>query len=274
MIGLIQSIRRMGNKIQKTIDNDSELSTPATFNFDDSQKQNAPQNLWNRWKKGDQIFKGKFSAGVTPKITRPILKPKFETAKRNFSKFRLDFGTEKDKNYGINPFISITPQMTYKTRAVSFNHEGPLNDENMSLSPKSSVKPKCVDTPVPNKMMLSVPKFDKYENSEDENDRIARDFIKQYASRGARFEEDFQEINTVGKGNFGSVVRCKNKLDGIEYAIKITEKSQHKHGQSIFEALQEVYALSALSVSAENPYIVRYYNGWIENNQLFIQMEL
>jgi hypothetical protein len=40
------------------------------------------------------------------------------------------------------------------------------------------------------------------------------------------------------------------------------------------EAIQEVYALSALSVSSENPYIVRYYRGWVENGQLYIQMEL
>ena len=36
------------------------------------------------------------------------------------------------------------------------------------------------------------------------------------------------------------------------------------------EALHEVFALSALSVAGENPYIVRYYNGWIEHDQLYI----
>ena len=36
------------------------------------------------------------------------------------------------------------------------------------------------------------------------------------------------------------------------------------------EALHEVFALSALSVAGENPYIVRYYNGWIESDQLYI----
>ena len=36
------------------------------------------------------------------------------------------------------------------------------------------------------------------------------------------------------------------------------------------EALHEVFALSALSIADENPGIVRYYSGWIENEQLFI----
>ena len=31
-----------------------------------------------------------------------------------------------------------------------------------------------------------------------------------------------------------------------------------------------MYALSALSVGSENPYIVRYYSGWIEDSKLFI----
>lgn len=69
-------------------------------------------------------------------------------------------------------------------------------------------------------------------------------------------------------------MKCQNKLDGIEYAIKITEKQHPKKRLNMYEALQEAYALAALSVSSENPYIVRYYRGWIENEQLYIQMEL
>lgn len=34
--------------------------------------------------------------------------------------------------------------------------------------------------------------------------------------------------------------------------------------------LQEVYALSALSVGFESPHIVRYYSGWIEDSNLYI----
>lgn len=98
--------------------------------------------------------------------------------------------------------------------------------------------------------------------------------FEKFHDRGARFNEDFIEISNIGKGHFGSVVRCQNKLDGIEYAIKITEETHPKRRLNMYEALQEAYALAALSVSSENPYIVRYYRGWIENEQLYIQMEL
>ena len=111
-------------------------------------------------------------------------------------------------------------------------------------------------------------------DSDDENDKIAKQILKEYKTRGDRFDEDFEEIRTIGKGHFGTVVKCRNKIDGLEYAIKITNKSDHKRNESIWQALQEVWALSALSVSSENVYIVRYYRGWVENDQLFIQMEL
>lgn len=35
-----------------------------------------------------------------------------------------------------------------------------------------------------------------------------------------------------------------------------------------------MYALSALSVSSDNSYIVRYYNGWIEDQNLYIVVSL
>jgi wee1-like protein kinase len=165
--------------------------------------------------------------------------------------------------------------MTYKKRSISFHNNVIMEDDKFCISPKSTVKSKYADTPVPKKTFVSNLKFGSENDSfEDEQDRIAKDFIKSSNPRGSRFEEDFEEISTVGRGNFGSVVRCRNKLDGIEYAIKITDQNTPKHGNSMIEALQEVYALSALSVSSENPYIVRYYRGWIDNEQLFIQMEL
>jgi hypothetical protein len=35
--------------------------------------------------------------------------------------------------------------------------------------------------------------------------------------------QDFDEIETLGNGYFGRVLRCRNKLDKMDYAIKITK---------------------------------------------------
>ena len=228
-------------------------------------------NLLKRWRKGDEIFKGKFSAGVTPKLVRTL-----KQIEKPEPQILFNSQPEKDPgHYGANPFLSITPQVRYKARAMSFHRDSDTNDGNMCVSPKSSTRPKYAETPMPMKSMLTIPKFDPDAgDSDEENERIAQAFIKKYNSRGSRFDEDFEEINVIGRGHFGSVIRCRNKLDGIEYAIKITDKSTPKHKNSLVEAMQEVYALSALSASSENPYVIRYFRGWVENDQLYIQMEL
>ena len=87
---------------------------------------------------------------------------------------------------------------------------------------------------------------------------------------GYRFDTNFEELETLGRGHFGRVVRAKNRFDGIEYAVKISNKPSPKRRINLEEALSEVFALSALSASTETPYIVRYYQGWMENEQLFI----
>jgi serine/threonine protein kinase len=38
----------------------------------------------------------------------------------------------------------------------------------------------------------------------------------------SRFEQDFKIIKSIGSGNFGKVWECSNKLDGVRYAVKIT----------------------------------------------------
>ncbi len=44
----------------------------------------------------------------------------------------------------------------------------------------------------------------------------------------SRFENDFEVIAILGKGNFGTVKKCRNKLDDSHYAVKITEKLNKK----------------------------------------------
>jgi hypothetical protein len=38
----------------------------------------------------------------------------------------------------------------------------------------------------------------------------------------SRFDQDFKIIKCIGSGNFGKVFECSNRLDGVRYAVKIT----------------------------------------------------
>jgi serine/threonine protein kinase len=88
----------------------------------------------------------------------------------------------------------------------------------------------------------------------------------------SRFEQDFQILRVIGAGHFGKVYECKNTLDGLLYAVKVTNHVVNR-GQIDF-ALNEAVALASVGALNENNYIVRYVNCWIENSKLHLAMEL
>ncbi|CAI2361851.1 unnamed protein product [Moneuplotes crassus] len=230
-----------------------------------------PENFKRKWNKGDIIFKGKYSSGVTPKYERPVLKIKSRGNKRK----RTDLDEMDQELSSIekepNPFLNITPQMKRKVRKCSFQ-AGEQDSQLEYSSPPRDKKVIC-ETPTPAKTLWKYPNMmEDGTPIKSYEDILAREKLS--SDRGDRFQNDFEEISIIGKGHFGSVVKARNKCDGIEYAIKITERQNPKNKMRLGEALQEAYALSALSVSSENPYIVRYNTAWHENEQLYIQMEL
>jgi len=97
---------------------------------------------------------------------------------------------------------------------------------------------------------------------------------KQAEETTSRFEQDFRTIHEIGSGQFGRVLRCQSRLDGCEYAVKCM-KNRLRGTSERGRVLQEVYALAHLCASAqETPHIVRYHQAWIEDERLYIQMEL
>ncbi|EUC62024.1 PEK/GCN2 kinase [Rhizoctonia solani AG-3 Rhs1AP] len=79
------------------------------------------------------------------------------------------------------------------------------------------------------------------------------------APRVSRFREEWEELEFLGKGGFGSVVKARNKLDGRLYAVK----KIRLRGADDAKIYREITALSKLS----NRFIVRYYTAWLETLQ-------
>lgn len=69
----------------------------------------------------------------------------------------------------------------------------------------------------------------------------------------SRYNVEFVELGVIGRGQFGRVTRCVNKLDGCVYALK---RSLRPVAGSAAEraALTEVYAHAALG---KHPHLVR-----------------
>nr|POE65092.1 eif-2-alpha kinase gcn2 [Quercus suber] len=74
----------------------------------------------------------------------------------------------------------------------------------------------------------------------------------------SRYATDFTEINRLGKGGFGEVVRARNKLDGGIFAVKKIKQAP----QLLDKVLSEVMLLHRLN----HPYVVRYFSTWVEND--------
>lgn len=59
----------------------------------------------------------------------------------------------------------------------------------------------------------------------DGSDSGVLDISKDDHIQVSRFDNDFEIVETLGAGNFGKVVKCRNKLDKSMYAVKITSRS-------------------------------------------------
>jgi hypothetical protein len=89
----------------------------------------------------------------------------------------------------------------------------------------------------------------------------------------SRLANDFDIVNVIGSGTFGTVYRVKGKIDEVLYAVK---RSLRRFRGSLDRTrmMHEVHALAALSANEDVTSIVRYYSAWIEDDHVLIQMEL
>lgn len=83
--------------------------------------------------------------------------------------------------------------------------------------------------------------------------------------RYARFRSEFEQMQALGAGGFGSVFRCRNNLDGREYAIKKVSIRRKKEDNTTFnQRLQRVLREVKILAVLDHPNIVRYYTAWLE----------
>lgn len=84
--------------------------------------------------------------------------------------------------------------------------------------------------------------------------------------QASRWQEDWEELELLGKGAFGSVVKARNKIDNRTYAVKKIRLKTLQKDNKIF---REVNALSRLS----HRFIVRYYTTWVETSEAVPEAE-
>ncbi|XP_052738786.1 SID1 transmembrane family member 1 [Bicyclus anynana] len=128
-----------------------------------------------------------------------------------------------------------------------------LEHSRRASAPLANINPFTPDGPALKRALSKTPK----------SDRLVRE------TNISRYNVEFVELDVIGRGHFGIVTRCVNKLDGCVYALK---RSLRPVAGSAAEraALNEVQAHAALG---QHPHLVTYYSAWKENNHMIIQSE-
>ena len=67
---------------------------------------------------------------------------------------------------------------------------------------------------------------------------------------------DYEWLETLGQGSYGTVIKVRRLIDGWVYAIKKSERRLCTELE-LKNALREVFALAAI----HSPFIVRYYHS-------------
>ncbi len=153
-------------------------------------------------------------------------------------------------------------------RTHSFSHRPIITERGRSDQNEDSSTIPGASTPAisPNTARSkAIPSEDSQDKSKPGVDNIDGIPLVRYS----RYTSEFNEILALGRGGFGTVFRCRNVLDGREYAIKkikITSPlsvsgNATKHlSQKLHRVLREVKCLALL----DHPNIVRYYTAWLE----------
>lgn len=80
-------------------------------------------------------------------------------------------------------------------------------------------------------------------------------------SARSRYADDFDEIERLGRGGFGSVWKCRNRLDGAVYAVKRIRFHFRRRGTLSRKLHREVQTIAQL----DHPNVVRYHSSWVEH---------
>lgn len=84
-----------------------------------------------------------------------------------------------------------------------------------------------------------------------------------YVPSQSRFEQDFERLGLLGRGSYGEVWRCRSRIDGKEYAVKIVRyEFTSEMGHLNHPVLREVQTWA----NVQHSHAIRYHSAWVEIN--------
>jgi len=108
----------------------------------------------------------------------------------------------------------------------------------------------------------------KHKDCSLEEEEEPRKRVRMAEVREAHYLTVYEEVTTLGRGNFSEVRQVRHRLSGREFAVKISKKQRRL---AVGEVGKEVRALEAV---AGGRGVVRFHDSWVEDGQRFIVTEL
>ncbi|GAA6058806.1 hypothetical protein JCM10212_001922 [Sporobolomyces blumeae] len=146
-----------------------------------------------------------------------------------------------------------------------------LNPLSLSTTPPNPFgwhQPGAASGNLPGTPILSPPPIKRHPSNAGQ-DHLSRSveessgFFWQPKTSGSRYRSEFEELEFLGRGGGGQVVKARNRLDGHLYAVKKIRLPDDRASE--VKILREVTIWSRMN----HPNIVRYHTSWTEVDETF-----
>jgi len=114
-------------------------------------------------------------------------------------------------------------------------------------------------------------------NKEERRSQYLIDYPHDVAQIGSnRFQEDFESLKMLERGDNGEVYLVCHRITGVRYAIKKTTKNCRWKSMNcpyVYDYNQNVFGEARALATLQHPNIVNYFFSWVEQKQLYLQLE-
>ena len=102
--------------------------------------------------------------------------------------------------------------------------------------------------------------YENKETNENTNSKTSNELIiNKKEKRQSRLDTDFEDLEKIGEGGFGVVLKGRHKIDNDIYAIKIIDITDNKERDEIITEAKKMKSISG-------QYIVNYAISWFDDN--------
>ncbi|XP_069688724.1 eIF-2-alpha kinase GCN2-like [Periplaneta americana] len=173
-------------------------------------------------------------------------------------------GWKKQTNKSFYEEIISSYEEQQKQRLKKINDKwrslpSPKENKSLFMAFISEVRSHFMD-PIP-ELEIEKQSKDKRESGGEEQSPDKQTFSRTSSSGLSKIENEFDILENLGEGTYGSVIKVRNKFESNEYAIKLVRLDTKD------EKLMDKYKReAAVLAKLKHDHVVRYFGSWLEKD--------